>query len=73
LEKASEICEWLRELLGDQWVEAKALWAAAREQEFSTRRVKAALHTLGAVAEKRDFKGRWSYRLPAKSSTGSHS
>jgi KaiC/GvpD/RAD55 family RecA-like ATPase len=64
VEKSNEVQLWLRAMLKEKPIEARLLWAAAKENNFSQRRVKAALKAIQAQADLLGYQGKWHYRLP---------
>jgi putative DNA primase/helicase len=72
VEKATEVQDWLRDLLRFEAVLATTIWSQAKEKKFSERRVRAALKSLKATCEVLGFQGRWHYRLPDSDGKGTH-
>jgi putative DNA primase/helicase len=64
VEKSSEVQLWLRALLKNGPIEARVMWAAAKENNFGERRVKTALKAIQAQAGIMGYQGKWHYRLP---------
>jgi putative DNA primase/helicase len=69
VEKSSEVQEWLRELLKHGPVEARLMWAKAKENGYSDRRVRDAAKAIKAVCEILGYQGNWHYRLSSVSVT----
>jgi putative DNA primase/helicase len=72
VEKSNEVCDWLRELLKGEPVEARAMWSQAKAKEFGDRRVRSALKMLNATCEVLGYQGKWHYSLPV-SDAAAHS
>lgn len=64
VEKSTEVCEWLRDLLKDGPIEARVMWNKAKDKGFSERRVKTGLKIINATCEVLGYQGKWHYRLP---------
>jgi KaiC/GvpD/RAD55 family RecA-like ATPase len=69
VEKSTEVCEWLRDLLKVGPVEARSMWNQAKEKGFGERRVKTALKIINATCEVLGYQGKWHYRLQPESDT----
>jgi len=69
VEKSTEVCEWLRDLLKAGPVEARAMWNQAKDKGFGERRVKTALKIINATCEVLGYQGKWHYRLLPESDT----
>jgi putative DNA primase/helicase len=72
VEKSNEVQDWLRDLMDGEPVEARILWAKAKEKQYSERRVKSALKAIKATCETLGYQGKWHWRL-AESITPGHS
>ncbi len=72
VEKSTEVQDWLRDLLHGEPVAAKTMWDRAKEQNYSERRVRAALKAIKAVSEILGFQGKWHYRLPESDRKTTH-
>jgi putative DNA primase/helicase len=64
VEKSTEVCDWLRDLLKAAPVEARVMWSKAKEKNYGDRRVRSALKMLKATCEVLGFQGNWHYSLP---------
>jgi KaiC/GvpD/RAD55 family RecA-like ATPase len=70
VEKTAEVQTWLRELLQHGAVPAQEIWRQAEARDYSVRRVRSALKTLGAASVCTGYQGPWDYRLLETSTKG---
>jgi hypothetical protein len=69
VEKTTEVCDWLRDLLKAGPVEAAAMWKASEGKDYGKRRVQSALRTIKAHCEVMGYQGKWHYRLASPESS----
>jgi putative DNA primase/helicase len=72
VEKSGEVCDWLKDLLRKEPVEARVMWEKAKGKEYSERRVKTALKMIGATCQVMGYQGKWHYRLPESDKKSIH-
>ncbi len=64
VEKTAEVCDWLRNLLGNGPIEARIVWEKAKEKRYSERRVKQAQKAIKAACGAMGYQGKWHWWMP---------
>jgi putative DNA primase/helicase len=72
VEKSTEVCDWLKDLLRKEPVEGRVMWEKAKAKDYGERRVKSALKMIGATCEVLGYQGKWHYRLPESDKKDAH-